>query len=72
MEVGKTYFVEAADYGKIIADGKALPPMKKSPEFLEEKGAEIGAVVKIEQAKDGTVSYKIVTRCATMKDVTYA
>ena len=75
MEPGKTYYIDAADYGKIIVDagGKsiALPPMKKDPNFIEAKGQEIGAVLRIKQDKAGDVRYEIVNRCAKLSDVTY-
>ena len=45
--------------------------MKKDPNFIEAKGQEIGAVLRIKQDKTGDVRYEIVNRCAKLSDVTY-
>lgn len=47
MELGKTYFVRADDYGKITIDGKLMAPIKKDQNIQWPEGeGEIGCCLR--------------------------
>lgn len=73
MDLNKTYYISLEQYGKVIVEGIALPPIKKDPEFAEKYGTpEIGCCARTVYDKVAQAPrLEIIKRCASEKDVIY-